>query len=191
MRDKLEARLGDSANAVWTTAELDDLLDEAITGLYPSYYDRKVDTTVAGAGPVQTLPTGARNLYYVGYQRTGSNRVRSVRNWKEGVGDAYIPKTAITGDTLVWAWTAGWAAPATGAETVAIPGEAEEVTIMRAQVAALEQLLSGRVNADKFYSLTVRPGVTEDDILSTLEALHASINARLDRVQPLPEIEGQ
>lgn len=191
LRAKLEQRLGDTANAVWTDDELDDLLDEAIQGLYPSFYQRKVDTSTASAGPVQNTPLGVRNLYYVGYQRTGSNRVRSLRAWKEGYGQAYVPKTGIAGDTLVWAWTEGWEAPSTGTELLTFPPEAGEVVILRAQIGALEGLLSNKVKQEKFYSLTVRPSVTEDDILSTMEALHASVNARLDRVMPLPEIEGQ
>lgn len=188
---QLAQRLGDTAYAIWPAAELEDMLDTGVEGLYPSYFDRIVDSTTAGAGPIQTLPTGCRNIYYVGYQRSGANRVRSVRNWKEGDGDAYIPKTGITGDTLMWAWTQGWDAPVNGSTALGIPTEAREIVILRSHIAALESLLSSRVKQDKFYALTVRPAVTEEDVLSTLEALHASVNARLETVVKLPEIEGQ
>jgi len=184
----LQNRLGDTTNAIWSNDELNTYIDGAIVGLYPSYYRRLVDATTAGAGPVQTLPSGARNLYMVGVQRTGSTRVRYLRRWAEGDGEAMVPKTGITGETLVWAWTAGWPAPSSDIEVLTIPSEAEEVVVIRAMVSALEKLLTDRVSAERFLAVQVRQGATEDDINSAIDALHISLRERLERTIPLPEI---
>lgn len=188
LRSELATRLGDSAFAVWPSAELDGFLNYAIKGLYPSYYQRKVASTTTVAGPVQTAPTNARNLYLVGHQRQNTIRVRNLRGWADGGGTAYLPKALDAGDTLVWAWTTAYDAPATGAEQLVIPAEAEEVVVLRAQITALEKLLSDRVSVDKYHALQVRQGVTEDDIANTLDALHASLRDRLSGVLPLPEV---
>lgn len=187
LRSELANRLGDASNAIWTTAELDGYLDYAIKGLYPTFFQRKVEETGAGNGPLQAMPNEARNLYMVGYQRVGSTRVRPLRGWSEGLGTAFIPKTGIAGGLLVWAWTAGWDAPANGTEILRIPVEAEEFVVLRAQVSALEKLLTDRTSTEKYLSLSLRQGVTEDDIATTIDAIHASLRERSERVVPLPE----
>lgn len=187
-RNELRQRLGDTTAEIFEDGDLNDFLDGAVESLYPTYFQRNVDQTVAGAGPIQTAPTGARNIYYLGLKRTGSNRVRSVRNWREGDGEAYVPKTEITGQVLVWAWTSGWEAPDQDGDAYTFPVEAHELVILRAHVSALEALLSNRVKVEKYHALNVRPGITEDDILSTLEALHASIRERTERTLPLPTV---
>lgn len=186
---ELEARLADSTNVIWTEAELKGYIDHAISGLYPSFYRRRVATTIAAEGPMQTLPGDCRNLYMVGLQRAGSTRVRSMRRWAEGDGNALVPKTGIADQTLVWAWTSGWPAPATDAEVLGIPLEAQEVVVIRAQITALEKLLVDRVSAERFLAVQVRQGADEDDINQTIDALHISLRARLERTVPLPEVQ--
>lgn len=187
LRSELANRLGDSTNQIWTTAELDGFLDFSIKGLYPTFYQRLVAETAGGNGPLQAMPNGARNLYMVGYQRVGSTRVRPLRGWSEGLGTTFVPKTGIAGGLLVWAWTAGWDAPAGGTEILRIPPEAEEFVVIRAQVSALEKLLTDRVSVEKYLSQNVRQGATEDDIATAIDALHATLRERGERVQPLPE----
>lgn len=191
LRTTLRNRLGEATADVWSDSELDDFLDDAIEGLYPSFYQREVETTLATAGPLQTMPTGCRNLHYVGLKRPTSNRVRNIRNWKEGNGEAYIPKTDIDNPahTIVWAWTQGWDAPSTGSESISVPTDAQEVIILRAAITALEAVLTSRVKSEKYHAIMVRPGVTEEDVVTTMEALHASLNDRLERVIPLPEVQ--
>lgn len=190
IRTEVRNRLGDPSSVVWTDSTLNGLIDFTIRGLYPTFYLRKVATSVAGAGPIQTKPAGARNLYMVGHKRATSTRVRPVRGWVEGDTDAFVPKTGITGDTLVWAWTNGFAPPVGGdSQVLDLTQEAEEVVILRVQVGALEQLLSDRVSADKYLALHVRAAVTETDIADTLDALHASLREREDRALPLPEVQ--
>src|SRR6185437_1838410 len=101
-------RLGDSGNAIFTVAEMQKYFDKAVKSLYPTYWRYQTGTTVAGNGPLQTMPSGARDLYYIGEQKVSSTRVRLIRQWKEGVGSAFIPKVNIIGETLVWAWTTGF-----------------------------------------------------------------------------------
>lgn len=189
LRAELARRLGDTTNAIWPVADLDGYLNWGIVGLYPTFFIRKTATTVAAAGPLQTAPAGARNIHMLGLQRTGSTRVRPLRSWQEGDGQAFIPKTGITGETLVWAWTQGWDAPASDGEVLTIPREAEEVVIIRAQIAALERLLSDRVSVDKYLSLSVRQASSEEDIATTIDALHASLRDRMEHVVPLPEVK--
>lgn len=187
LRAALENRLN-AVSTIWSSGDLNGFIDDAIEGLYPSFYRRYVSTTVAGAGPSQTMPANCRNLYMVGLQRTGSNRVRPIRNWIEGQGTAVVPKANISGGTLVWAWTAGWTAPATDLTTMDIVPEAREVLLLRAEIAAYEELLSGKLQAGGFNALQVRQMITEDEIVNALQAKHASLRDRLDRVIPLPEV---
>lgn len=189
IRSELARRLGDTGNSIWSTAELNGFIDAAILGLYPTFYQRKVDVTEALDGPVQPAPAGARNLYYVGLRRPSATRVRPMRGWIEGDGDAMVPKLGIAGMELLWAWTEGWNAPADDNEVLTIPSEATEVVLLRAQIAALEKLLSDRVSLEKYHAINVRQGTTEEDIGMTLDALHASLRERIERAVPLPEVQ--
>lgn len=184
---EISTRLGDAANAIWPLAEVKSYVDYAIKGLYPSFYLRKVGTTAVASGLVQTGPAGVKNLYLIGYNRQDTARVRNIRGWAEGAGTAFIPKQLEVGDTLVWAWTVGWDAPASDGEVLTIPTEAEEVVILRSQIAALERLLSDRVSAEKYFALQVRQAITEEDIATSIDALQASLRDRLAGVVPLPE----
>lgn len=184
---ELSSRLGDSTNTIWPLAELKSYIDYAIKGLYPTFFRHQVDTTVAGAGPVQTKPVGARNLHMVGLQRTGSTRVRPLRGWQEGDTDAFVSKTGITGDTLVWAWTSGWDAPATDGEVLTIPQEAEEFVLIRCHIVALERLLSDRVSLDRYFSLNVRQASSEADIADQIDSLRAHLGDLVANRLPLPE----
>lgn len=184
------ARLGDAVHAVWTAAELADLVDRSIEGLYPAFFQREIETTTAEAGPKQLMPSYARNLYFIGLLRSTSTRIRKLRGWLEGDTYAIVPKTGIDGETLAWAWTHGWSAPALGTDTLEIPTEAVEVVILRVQIAAMEKLISDSVKQEKYHALFVRHvGGTEEDIATTLDALHVSLRERLERAIPLPEVE--
>jgi hypothetical protein len=188
LHSELENRLGDTANAVWLDAELDGFIDYAIKGLYPTFYQRQMAVTTAGVGPMQTMPTGARNLYMVGLQAVGSARVRVVRGWAEGSTTAFVGKTGITGATLVWGWTSGWDAPVSSGTALTIPLEAEEVVILRAHISALEKLLSDRVSQEKYFALNVRQAATEQEVADTIDGLQVSLRARIEHAIPLPEI---
>jgi hypothetical protein len=182
----LNNRLG--TTTPWTEGERFAFIDHAIEGLYPSFYRFKTQTTVADDGPLQTLPAGARNLHFVGLQRTGSTRVRKLRGWSEGDGNAYIPKTGISGETLVWAWTEGWSAPTNSDEVIGIPKEAREVVVLRAHISALEHLLTDRMARERYLSINAREMVSDEDIAATIDILHLSLRERLERVRPLPEV---
>lgn len=184
---ELAARLGDSGNAVWDDAELKGYIDYAIKGLYPAFYQFMVATTTATDGPIQAAPPGARNLHSIGLQRTGTTRVRPIRGWQEGNAEAFVPKTGISGETLVWAWTEGWDAPATDDEVLTIPREAEAVVITRAQIVALERLLSDRLAQEKYFNLNVREAVNEADIQDAIDGLRAHLGDLLAATVPLPE----
>jgi hypothetical protein len=187
LRAALENRLN-AVSTVWSSGDLNGFIDDAIEGLYPSFYKRNVQATTAGVGPSQTLPAGARNLYMVGLQRVGSNRVRPLRNWVEGQSAAMVPKSNIAGATLVWAWTSGWTAPATDLVAMDIVPEAREVLLLRAEIAAFEELLSGKLQEGGYGAVQLRQMITEDEVVNALQAKHASLQDRLDRVVPLPEV---
>lgn len=190
IRSELANRLGDSANAVWSTTDLNGYIDMAIRGLYPTYYEAHSDTTVAGNGPVQTLPSGARNLHYVGLIRDNlATRVRKIRDWQEGAGNAVVPKIGISGQTLVWAWTQGWDAPTLDSDPLTFPTEATEVVVLRSQIAALEHLVADRVKLQKYLALNLREAVTDQDIAIALDALHVTHDDRMKRVIALPPVE--
>lgn len=188
LRAALENRLN-AVSTIWSSGDLNGFLDDAIEGLYPSFYKRNVATTTAGTGPSQPLPSGARNLYMVGLQRTGSNRVRPLRNWVEGQTTAMIPKANISGGTLVWAWTSGWDAPATDLVVLDIVPEAREVLLLRCEIAAFEELLSGKLQAGGYNAIQARQIISEDDLINALQAKHTSLNERLDHIVPLPEVQ--
>lgn len=189
IRGEVQNRLGDTGEEVWTEAELNGIIDYVIKGLYPTFYQRKVASTTAADGPVQTAPVGARNLYMVGHKKATSTRVRSLRGWHEGDGDAFVPRTGITDDTLVWAWTEGWSAPANDVEALTFPSEAEELVVLRACVAALEKLLTDRVSVETFHAIQVRQGVTEEDVDLLISNLRDSIEERVRNTLPLPEVQ--
>ena len=187
LRVALENRLN-AVSTVWSSGDLNGFIDDAIEGLYPSFFKRNVASSVASSGPSQPMPSGARNLYMVGLQRVGSNRVRPLRNWVEGQGSAMIPKANIAGATLVWAWTSGWTAPVTSTVELDIVPEAREVLLLRAEIAAFEELLSGKLQAGGYGAVQLRQMITEDEVVNALQAKHASLQDRLDRVVPLPEV---
>jgi hypothetical protein len=193
LRTGLELRLDDVANTIWSDTELNSFIDGAIVALYPTFWRSYTDTTTpASDGPITPMPAGASNLYFVGIQRTGSTRVRKIRGWTEGQAEAHLPKTDITGLTLVWSWTKGWDAPATDVESIDLPAQAQEVVLLRAHISALEFLLTQRLQTQKFHALQVRAQVSEQDIVAALEALHASLRERTERqleLMPLPEIQ--
>lgn len=189
IRGEVQSRLGDAAAAVWTTAELNGIIDFAVKGLYPTFFERKVASTVATEGPIQTGPSGARNLYFIGHKRLTSTRVRQLRGWNEGSGDAYVPRTGITGDTLVWAWTAGWNAPPDDITVLTLPTEAEEVLVLRGCVSALEDLLVDRLRAEKYHAIQVREGNSEQDIDLLIQNFRDSIEERVRNTLPLPEVQ--
>lgn len=189
IRGDLRGRLGEATQDVWSDADLNNYLGDATTGLYPSFYQRQVGTTTAGAGPVQTKPSGAVNLYYVAVQSTASNRARTIRGWSEGDTDAIVPKLNITGQTLIWAWTVGFAL-VDDSTTLTLPRAAEEPIILRAQISALEAMLTTRAKKQKYFNLNVREAVSEQDVGLVLDALHASVDARLKTVLPLPQRVG-
>lgn len=188
IRDEIQRRLRDTTNAVWSVTDLNGFIDNAIKALYPYWYQRNTATTTAGAGPLQTMPSGARNLYAVGHQRAGSTRVRELRGWREGDGVALVPRTGIAGDTLVWSWTSGYDAPPDDTTTLTVPLDAEEVVIIRAQISALEAIVADRVSQERYLALAVREGSTDADVLGSLDALHASLSEHLQRAVPLPEV---
>lgn len=175
---------------MWTTADWNGYIDNAIRGLYPTFFAEEFDTTTAGAGPGQTPPTLAQGhrLHHVGLQRSGASRIRQMRLWVQGSTSVMVPKLSISGMTLTWAWTHGWEAPASDMDPLTIPTHSEEVVILRSHVAAIEHLLSSRVKLDKYQALNVRQSVTEADLATTLDALHASLRDRLENALPLPEI---
>ena len=190
LKAELNLRLNDAANTVWSDAEKDQYVADAVGSLYPYFYLRQTATTVAGAGPIQTSPTGCINIYYIGLQSTGSNRARVIRGWHEGVLQAVVPKLNITGQTLISGWTTPHDVPSSHATALTTPVSADEPIILRAQITALERVLSDRVKKAKYFAVQVREGVTENEIISSLDALHASLDARLKNVLPLPERVG-
>jgi len=187
----VRSRLKDAASPqVFTTAELTTFIADAVTGLYPALYTYKVGTTTASAGPLQQNPVGGLQFYAVSVQNVGSTRARPIRGWHEGAGQSFIPKTNISGQTLVWAWSAPFAAPIAGPDELEVPLWGLELVKIRAEITALEQILTNRVKNQKYFASSVREGVTEQEIDTTLNALHASMEARIKHVVPLPQKVG-
>lgn len=192
LREELERRLGDTGNIVWDDTELNGFLDLSIKTLYPIYYLTKVGTTVAGAGPIQTAPAGAvgKRIYYLGFQRTGTNKTRPLHGWVAGEanGQVIVPKLTISGMTLLWGWTEGFDAPVTDGTTLTIPKEAEEVVVLRAQVLSLERLLTSRTHFEEYQVLlAAREGVTEEGIVGAINSLRTNIQSLEARAVPRPE----
>lgn len=190
LRTEIQNRLNDSGAAIWTANELNGYITQAVNSLYPAYWKYQTATTVAGAGPLQTNPSGGRNFYYIGLQKPLSTRVRLLRQCKEGSTSTFIPKTGISGETLVWAWTTGYTAPTDDNTALDFPAECEEVVVLRVQITALERILTSRVDSAKYFALTVREGVTETDLTATLDALHASLTQRLQTAVKRPDRQG-
>jgi hypothetical protein len=190
IRSEVQNRLNDTGAAIWTAAELNGYIANAIGSLYPTFWTFKVTTSTAGDGPLQDNPSGARNIYFIGLQKTGSTRVRLMRQWREGDTQTYVPKTGISGQTLVWAWTQGFTKPTGDVTALDIPQEAEEIVVVKTQITALERVLSSRVETAKYFALTVREGVTEVDLVNTLDALHATLQQHLAVTVKLPERQG-
>lgn len=190
LRGEISNRLGDAGNAVFSVAELNGYIDKAIKSLYPTFWKYQVSTTVATGGPLQTMPAGARDLYYIGLQSLTSTRVRLMRQWREGTNQAFIPKTGIDGQTLVWAWTGIFTSPGDDVTALDCGPECEEVIVLRVCISALERIVSSRVETAKYFALTVREGVTETDIVNTLDALHTSLDQRLKQAVIRPIRQG-
>lgn len=186
IRSEVGYRLGDISNTVFTVTELNKYFTHAVRSLYPTFFLWKTTTSTAGAGPLQTTPAGVRNLYYLGLQSLTSTRVRLLRQWKEGDTNTFIPKTGITGQTLVWAWTQGFTDPGDDVSTLDMNPECEEVVILRMMISCLERIVSNRVEAARYFALSVREGVTEADVVQTIDALHASLDTHLKAAVPRP-----
>lgn len=192
IRGELANRLNDPNNVVWTSTELNGYIDHAIKSLFPTYYIRKVGTTVAEGGPIQVPPLGATNLYFIGVQKIGSTRVRPIRGWTEGDDGAVVPKMGIYGANLFWAWVEGWDSPAADGTLLTVPKEAEDAILLRSHIKAMERLLSSRTHFEAYQVLlSARDGVTEDDISSTINHLRQSLQAHESKAIPLPERKEQ
>lgn len=186
IRTEVGYRLGDIGGTIFTATEMNQYIDHAIKSLYPTYFAYKTTTTVATIGPLQATPSGCRNIYYLGLQAPTSTRVRLLRQWKEGDTNTFIPKTGIAGQTLVWAWTQGFSSPADDVTTLDMNPECEEVVIIRCMISCLERIVTNRVEAARYFSLTVREGVTEADVIQTLDALHATLDVHMKAAIKLP-----
>lgn len=182
----LNSRLNDAANTVWPAAEKALFVSDAVAGLWPAFFLNKTGTTVATAGPIQTLPSGAVNLHYVGVKSATATRVRVIRGWQEGNGDCIVPKVNILEQTLVWAWVEPHAVPASTSTTLTCTVPALEVARLRAEISAYENVLGDRTKTAKYFAQQVREGVTESELVSQLDALHASVDARLKGLPPMP-----
>lgn len=188
LRTDLRTRLRDQAKSQWQDSELDNYLAQAIRGLYPYFFQYRVAQTTADNGPIQTMPTECRNLYQIGLRNTGSTRVRPLRGWSEGNGSAFVPKTGIAGQTLVWSWTQGWDVPSDDATVLRSPVEADEVLVIRAQITALQSLLNGRILEGGYMAQQARQITTEAEVLDTIASLEDSLKTRLEKTVPLPEV---
>lgn len=186
--NEVESRLNDPTNVVWTEAELKSAIRYHIKSLFPTYFRLRLEETTAGPGPMQPGPSGARNFYLLGHKRATSSRVRPLRGWTEGEGKAFVPKTGITGDTLVWGWIEGWEPPTDDNEILLIPLEAEQMVILGAHKTALEKLLTNEVSQGRYLSLNVRQAATETDILDTIGELRQNIDDLVSRALPRPEV---
>lgn len=178
----------------WSDAKLNYFIGNAIDSLYPTWYQRKVATTTAGSGPLQTPPAGCKNIYEILIHSTNSpSRPHWLRGWVEGDGAAYIPVTrdregAITGRQLVWGWTEGWTDPGNDSTDVPFPRECREVVILKAKLQAYESLLTDKITTDKYLASQVRPQVSEEDIFSAIDTIQQDLRSRAERAVPLPEV---
>lgn len=188
IREEVERRLGDTANAIWTDAELNGLIDQCIGGLYPLYFRYDQSTTTAGTGPTQPLPAGAKNIYAVDIQLAGSARTRAVLEWSEGATTAVLPVSGITGATLIWSWTKGFTVPAADGTTLDLSPEAEKYVVVNTHLSAMEKLLSSRTHLENYRILqTIREGVSAQDITTLVNDLRVSLESLAARAIPRPE----
>lgn len=186
LRTTLRQMVADEAATVWSDADLNGILGTSIKALYPWFHVKKTGTSTAADGPMQTLPAGAKDLYYVGLRRVGSSRVQPIRNWVEGNGEVVVPKVGIAGGELVFGWHEGFSVPVNDSDLLRIPPEAEEIVLLRGQIACLESVLASRVQANRYLSLYTREQVTEQDIAVSLDSLRESLAVRLQNLIPLP-----
>jgi hypothetical protein len=126
-----------------------------------------------------TLSEPCRNLYQLKYIKSGTVRPRLLRQWTEGAGFAEIPRSDLLGTTVIWSWTTGFTDPGDDVTTLDLNPECEEIVVIRMMISCLERVASNRVEALKYFSLTVREGVTEQDVIAALDALHATLQDRL------------
>jgi len=171
----------------WTSAMLDDFVENAIGSLYPTWYQRKVATSVGVSGPIQNLPSGARNLYeVVVHEATG--RPRFLRGWTEGATTAYVPTSDLTGKTIVWAWTAGFTVPTDDTTPLDITPESRMPVLLKAKMQALESLLTTRVLSDAFLAQQIRRDVNEGEIVEAINSADATLRELAQAAVKLPEV---
>lgn len=171
----------------WTTAMLDDFVENAIGSLYPTWFQRKIASTTGVSGPIQNLPAGARNLYeIVVHEATG--RPRFLRGWTEGATTAYIPTADLTGKTIVWAWTSGFTVPTADGDTLDITPEARLPVLLKAKMQALESLLTTRVLSDAFLAQQIRRDVNEGEIVEAINSADATLRELAQAAVKLPEV---
>lgn len=193
LRNELkDAHLG---STYWSDTKLNYYIATAIGGLYPTWWKRKVGTTTAGAGPLQTKPTSASNIYEIAiHDAAAPGRPRWLRGWSEGATDAYIPVTqlgagAITGKTLVWSYTTGWDIPGDDVTGVDLTNEAKEVVILKAKEMALQSLLTDHLIQEKYLAQQVRPLINEQEIMSAIDSIHQALQMKAQLAMKLPEVQ--
>jgi hypothetical protein len=195
LRAALRLRLGDPAPGdTWSDAALNSLLDYAVEGLYPSFYRRRTIYIAGTTGEFEALPAGVRNLYSVRVKREGGNQYRPLRGWTEDsvAGELFLGRHFPAGSNPIFSvnYTEGWTKPGNDSTNIPLHNEALEVVLLRAHIGAIESMLTGRVlHGEKYHAIQVRQQITEEEVLGTLEALHASLRERLDRAVPLPEVQ--
>lgn len=192
-RTSLRTELKDSrvGSTAFTDAQLNYFIDTAIQGLYPVYYKLYVDTTTAAGTVIETAPSGCVNIHEILVQ---GPRPRRLRGWREGQGEAFVPAYAIgdgtpAGGTLIWHWTTGWDAPASDGAAIDIPNEAREYVLLKAHMMCLQNLLTSRLETDKFFAIQVRQAITEDELLAAIDSIQRQLDTKAQQAKPLPKVE--
>lgn len=186
----LRTRLNDSGDIIWTAAEKTDAVQTALKGLYPYWWAPQVTSGVAVAGNMQTLPAGVSRLYGIYRKSAASNRSRPLRNWQEGQGTVMLSQSNLTGDILIYCWTAGFNPALVTDPITGLPLEAEEAALLKAEITLIERLLADKTRTAKYFAQQVREGTTENELVAQLDTMHASLDRLQKAAIPLPHRRG-
>ena len=171
LRTTVARRLRDSSNTTWTTAELDDLINQAIDEI-ADFYPREIVTTIGtvSAGVVSYAASSYTNIYRLDiYTSAGSYRTTfphgiggANSGWELHGGIVYLPPSYsyTAGDTLK-AWGYGrYVQLAASTSTTDLDQSGIWALVSYCQAEGLQQLVNDRAKFQQWQSNTNNTDVT-------------------------------
>lgn len=183
--DEAEALLKDSANAIWSEAEMLQALKQAVRKLYPDIFTPKVDTSLSTDGTSFTFTIPATLDLIMGCQirPDTSSQYESVRystEWDGSNNKLNLYDKYASGLTIKLLGGTRLTVPSALGDTLDIPVDAEDLLLTSIKMECMEMILLDKGKLNQFAAR--EQGVTEVDVINMIDILKRDYTRRKDEV---------